>query len=257
VPSRMSRREYLARSAAGVATGLILSSPLAEAATGAKIKAIAFDGFTVFDPRTVFALAEQLFPGKGGDLSTAWRTRQFEYAWLRTLSGQYVDFWHVTDDALVFAAKLLSLELTPGKRRRLMQAYLEINAWPDVPSSLKLLKEAGLRLVLLSNFTAAMLDAAVRNSGLESIFEPHLSTDRIDAYKPDPRAYRMAVDAFGLRRDEIAFAAFGGWDAFGAKSFGYPTFWVNRMNLPVEELGTAADAVGSSLHDLVRFVRSG
>ena len=60
--------------------------------------------------------------------------------------------------------------------------------------------------------------------------------------------------AFGLKKEEIAFAAFAGWDAAGAKWFGYPTFWVNRLNLPVEELGVAPDGVGSGLDDLVRFV---
>ncbi|MGH8655934.1 MAG: haloacid dehalogenase type II [Gammaproteobacteria bacterium] len=246
----LNRREFLSLVAAGVATGLLVSSPLARAATRPKIKAIAFDGFTTFDPRPVFALTEALFPGHGAELSNAWRTRQFEYAWLRTLTGRYLDFWHVTEDALVFSAKMLKLELSPEKRRQLMHAYLEIKAWPDALPALRSLKDAGIRMAFLSNLTAAMLDAAVKNSGLDDIFEPHLSTDRVRAYKPDPRAYQMGIDAFGLRRDQIAFAAFGGWDAAGAKSFGYPTFWVNRMNLPVEELGVAPDAIGASLHEL-------
>jgi 2-haloacid dehalogenase len=37
--------------------------------------------------------------------------------------------------------------------------------------------------------------------------EPHLSTDRVKAFKPDPRAYQMGVDAFKLKKEEIAFAA--------------------------------------------------
>jgi 2-haloacid dehalogenase len=85
-----------------------------------------------------------------------------------------------------------------------------------------------------------MLDAAVRNSGLQGIFEPHLSTGKVRAYKPDPRAYQMGIDAFGVKHEEIAVAAFGGWDPAGAKGFGYPTFWVNRTNLPLEELGFCA-----------------
>ena len=88
------------------------------------------------------------------------------------------------------------------------------------------------------------------------MFEPHLSTDQVRAFKPDPRAYQMGIDAFGLRREEIAFAAFGGWDAAGARAFGYPTFWVNRMNAPVEELGVAPDGIGANLHDLAHFVMS-
>ncbi len=99
-----------------------------------------------------------------------------------------------------------------------------------------------------------MLDAAVRNSGLQGIFEPYLGIDRVRDHKPDPRAYRMALDALGLKREEMAFATLGGWDAAGAKAFGYPTFWVNRMGLPVEGLGFAPDASGPTLRELANFV---
>ena len=99
-----------------------------------------------------------------------------------------------------------------------------------------------------------MLEACIRNSGLEGVFEFVLSTDRVKAYKPDWRAYQMGVDSLGLKRGEIVFAAFAGWDAAGAKAFGYPTFWVNRQNQPPEELGVSADCVGQTLDDLVRYV---
>jgi 2-haloacid dehalogenase len=254
---RFDRREFLTLAGAGIATGIAVRSHLAAAATPPRIKAIAFDAFTTFDPRSVFALAEQHFPGKGVDLCNAWRTRQFEYAWLRTLMGRYIDFWHVTEDALTFSAKLLNVDLGRDQHQQLMQAYLEIKAWPDVLPALDRLKHLGIRMAFLSNFTAVMLDSAVKNSGLKGFFEPHLSTDKVKAYKPDPRAYRMGIDAFGLQREEVAFAAFAGWDAAGAKSFGYPTFWVNRMNLPVEALGVAPDAIGSTLDDLATFVSSG
>jgi 2-haloacid dehalogenase len=64
----------------------------------------------------------------------------------------------------------------------------------------------------------------------------------------------MGLEAFKLERGEIVFAAFGGWDAAGAKRFGYPTFWCNRFNLPIEELGVVADRVGSSTIKLAAFV---
>ncbi|MBL8529498.1 MAG: HAD-IA family hydrolase, partial [Burkholderiales bacterium] len=105
------------------------------------------------------------------------------------------------------------------------------------------------------NFTPKMLDAAVRSAGLEGVFEDHLSTDRVRSYKPDPRAYQLGVDAFGLKREEIAFVASAGWDATGAKWFGYPTVWVNRANLPAERLGVAPDLTAANLNELVAFVQ--
>ena len=218
------------------------------------VKAIAFDAFPIFDPRPIATLAEEVFPGKGTDLMNAWRIRQFEYSWLRTLTRHYVDFWQVTGDALVFAAGAVHLALTPEKRDRLMNAYLDIRCWPEVPAALHALKDAGIRLAFLSNMTETMLQAGIRNSGLEGMFEHLLSTDRVRVYKPDPRAYQMGEEALRLKREEIVFAAFAGWDASGARAFGYPTYWVNRQNQPAERLGFSADAAGQTLQDLVRHI---
>jgi 2-haloacid dehalogenase len=251
----LDRRRLLQLGAGVIAAGSGLAATPAAAA--AQIKAVAFDGFVIFNPKPVFALAETLFPGRGEALGNAWRVRQFEYTWLRTLAGRYADFWQVTGEALSFAAKLLKLDMTPEKHGQLMQAYLTLKAHPDVPPALETLRRQGIRLGFLSNMTEAMLHAATRSAGLDSLFEQVLSTDRVQAYKPDPRAYRMGMDAFGLRREEIVFAAFGGWDAAGAKSFGYPTFWANRLNLPVEELGVAPDASGGELGALVSFLGRG
>ena len=99
-------------------------------------------------------------------------------------------FWKVTEDALVFATNMLKLELSLEKRQRLMQAYLELKSFPDALPALKSLRAAGIRLAFLSNLTSYMLDSAIKSSGLEGIFEPSLSTDRVRVYKPDPRTYR-------------------------------------------------------------------
>jgi 2-haloacid dehalogenase len=252
---KVTRRQFVALAAATTANTIAISASAAPSLPGtSKISAVALDALTTFDLSTLAVLAERLFPGKGAELSTAWRNRQFEYAWLRTLTGQYADFWHVTEDALLYAAKSSQLDLTGDVRDQLMEAFLHLKAWPDALPALTSMKKSGLKIAFLSNFTTGMLDAAVRNSNLQGIFEPHLSTDRVRAYKPDPRAYQMAIDAFGKPRDHFVFAVFGGWDAAGAKAFGFPTFWVNRMNLPLEELGSAPDAIGATLHDLAGFV---
>lgn len=219
-----------------------------------QIQAVAFDGFTVFDPRPVAAVAELLFPGRGADLMTAWRTRQFEYTWLRTLMNRYVDFWQVSDEALTYAAHQVSVELTENKRKQILDAFLATKAWPDALPALKRMKARGLQLSFLANLTNAMLDKWIDNAGLQGIFGPHLSTDAVQAFKPDPRAYQMGVSHFGCSRSSIIFAAFGGWDAAGAKAFGYPTFWVNRARQPIEELGLIPDGQGDTLDDLDAFL---
>ena len=218
------------------------------------MKAILFDAYgTLLDVGSVRAKAEFIFPGQGAALSALWRDKQLQYSWLRTLAGRYADFWQVTEDSLVFAAAALKLDLTAEKRDRLMQAYLSLKAYPDVIAGLRSLRDAGIRLAFLSNLTERMLESAVASAGLDGQFAALLSTDRVRAYKPDPRAYQMGIDGLGLRREEIVFAAFGGWDAAGAKNFGYRTFWANRRALPVEALGARPDAIGETVTDLAGF----
>lgn len=247
---RIGRRNFLRFAAAGAVIHAVAPTRTSNAATLPRIRALAFDAFPILDPRPIFARVELLFPGKGAEMSNLWRARQFEYQWLRALGGHYVDFWQATEDALVFSAKTLKLHLAPEQRDQLMAEYLKLKAWPDVPSSLQSFIDAGIRLALLSNATSAILDTGIRNSGLDGVFEHVLSTDRSRVYKPDPHAYQMAVDAFGLGREEIGFVAFAGWDVAGAKWFGYPTFWVNRLNVPLDELGVVPDARVETLSEL-------
>ena len=88
------------------------------------------------------------------------------------------------------------------------------------------------------------------------MFEHVLTTDAVKQFKPAPRAYQMGVDAFGVKREAILFGAFAGWDASGAKWFGFPTVWVNRMNSPPEELNVSPDLTCSDLSGLVTFANS-
>jgi 2-haloacid dehalogenase len=252
----MDRRAFISTVASAVGGSVISGRARAEEIPGrhAKIKAIAFDGFVIFDPRSVEKRVEEQLPGRGAQFTTLWRTRQFEYCWLRTSGGQYADFWRLTDDALRYTAKSLKVSLTGAQHDALMEAYRTLTPWPDVREGLAELRSRGIRLAFLSNLTAAMLDANLKQAGLSEFLEPHLTTDRVQAYKPSPRAYQMGLDAFRLQKSEIAFAAFGGWDAAGAKWFGYPTVWVNRGGVPAEELDAHPDAVAKSFRDLIDFV---
>ena len=99
-----------------------------------------------------------------------------------------------------------------------------------------------------------MLRSNADNAGLIGFFDALVSTDANHTYKPDPRAYRLGMDRLHLAKQDILFAAFGGWDAAGAKSFGYTTFWVNRFNQPVEELGIRPDQTSIDLAGLLDFV---
>lgn len=226
----------------------------AEASGKKTFKAIAFDAFPIFDPRPVDAVAVELFHEKGRELMRLWRSKQFEYQWLRALGGNYKNFKEVTEDALVFAASQLAVPLTDESRQKLMAPYGGLSIWPDVKAVLGKLKADGYKIVFLSNMTEQMLRAGLVASGLEDAFDEVYSTDSRKTFKPSPQAYQIAMDGLHLPREEILFVAFAGWDAAGAKWFGYPTFWVNRSGASREELGNAPDGTGRDLHALWEFL---
>jgi 2-haloacid dehalogenase len=211
---------------------------------------LAFDAYgTLFDVHSVAALGEQLFPGYGKELSQLWRTNQLQYTWLRSLMGRYEDFDKVTSDALVFACNKLKLELSTDKRAQLMDAYDKLDTFPEVKSALNAL--SGVPLGILSNGSPRMLQAVVRNSGLEAVLTKVISADEAKIFKPSPKVYQLAVDHFNVRdRADLGFVSSNGWDAIGAASFGLTTFWINRSDAPLDELGVEAKIL-HKLTDLV------
>jgi len=252
----LNRRALLTSAALGAVTSALIPPPIAFAEKAGVIKALAFDAFPIFDPRPIFRMCERLFPEKGAELAQAWRTRQFEYQWLRALGGRYANFWESTRDALVFSAASLNLDMSASQLDLLMSGYLQLRAWPDVKPALQTLRALGLQLAFLSNATLDILENGIENSGLQDMFNAVISTDRIQSFKPDPRAYQLGAKTLGLRKEEILFVAFAGWDVAGAKWFGYPTFWNNRQSAAAEQLGGAPDASGATLDELVSFVRT-
>ncbi len=230
----------------------VLSASAAQAAP--RYKAVAFDYFVLFNANSVIPKVEKEFPGKGKEFTLAWRARQFDYGFLRSITGRQIDFLKATEDALVYTAEAMRLPLPPDRRARLLDAYLTLEPWPDTVAALKKLKAAGVRIITIANFSPLMLKANAERAGITDMFDELVSTEANHSYKPEPRAYQLGVDHLGLKKDDIVFAAFGGWDAFGAKNFGYPTYWVNRFDLPAEKLGLAPDATSKDMTGLLRFV---
>ena len=222
------------------------------------VRALAFDAYgTLFDVHSVVALGEELFPGQGNALSNTWRLKQLQYTWARTLMGRYEDFWKVTEDGLVFAAKSLKLDLDADKRNRLMESYLSLAAFPDVAQGLKELSGAGYPLAILSNGTPKMLRAAARSAGIEGNFAHIISVDEIKIYKPSPRVYELAPAKFKLPAAAIGFVSSNSWDVAGAASFGLTTFWINRGAQPIDELGFPPARTVAKLTELLPELKRG
>lgn len=219
------------------------------------IQAIIFDAYgTLFDVYSIGHLAEKLFPQHGATLAALWRDKQIEYTHLRTMCSMYKPFWQVTQDALVFSCRKLGLDLNLDAQQALMSQYAKLPSFPECVSVLQQLQARGFKLAVLSNGNSHMLDAVVKAAGMQPLFSHLLSVDSVQKYKTAPEAYQIGIDLFGVAPKKILFVSSNCWDVCGANWFGYQTFWVNRANAPLEELGVTPNGQGSSLADLLSFV---
>jgi 2-haloacid dehalogenase len=222
------------------------------------VRAILFDAYgTLFDVYSIGALAERFYPGKGAALAELWRDKQIQYSQLRTLCSTYKPFWEVTQDALIFACRNLGLDLKLEAQNRMMGQYAKLQPFPENLAVMRELKAMGLRLAILSNGNPEMLHAVVRSAGMEDLFSHVLSVDTVKKFKTAPEAYQLGTDMLGMAARDILFVSSNCWDVCGASWFGYKTFWVNRANAPMDELGVTPHGQGRLLSELPAFLAPG
>jgi len=220
------------------------------------IEACVFDAYgTLFDVNSAARVAQDSLGEKWQPLAELWRAKQLQYTWLRGLGGRHADFWQVTGEALDFAMATLKVE-DAALRARLMNLYLVLSAYPEVPETLKRLKAGGMKLAILSNGSPAMLAAASANAGIAELLDAVLSVEEVKVYKPHPAVYGLACERLNLAADRICFLSSNGWDAYSAKAFGLRVLWCNRFGQVAERIPQTPDAQITTLAELPDIVLS-
>lgn len=225
-------------------------------------KLIAFDAYgTLFDVFSMGKLAEELFPGKGEAFSIMWRDRQIEYTRLVTMSDPspsgskyYLPFWELTIRALRYVCKRMHLELTPANEQRLMDQYAKLTAFEDSLPVLKGIKARGIATAILSNGSREMLATVVQSNGLKPYLDKVVTVEEVKLFKTSPQSYQLLLNAFPVKKEEILFVSSNAWDAVGAAWFGLDVLWVNRANLPFEEIGNPPKFEVKSLAEALEII---
>jgi len=218
------------------------------------IKACVFDAYgTLFDVHSAVGAHRQRLGKQADQVSAMWRTKQLEYTWLRSLMGEYAEFWQVTGEALDYALDAHGIE-DKSLYDDLMQAYLELKPYPEVQYVLSALQAAGYKTAILSNGSPAMLDAAIRNAGIEDMLDASLSVNDVQIFKPDPSVYKLTTDAFHIEPQQVLFQSSNAWDASGAASFGFKVLWINRFAQRPERLPAKPDYESTDLNRLLELL---
>jgi 2-haloacid dehalogenase len=192
------------------------------------IKAVVFDAYgTLYDTQSVAAVTEQAFPGYGEIVTQIWRIKQLEYSWLRSLMRRYEDFSVVTRESLLYTLRILGLKHDDKMLERIMEKYLHLDLYPDAAAALADMRSR--KLAILSNGSPKMLNALVRNSGLDRVLDATISIDSQKVFKPAPDAYSLIEAVLGVSPAEVLFVSSNPWDACGAKAFGLNVAWIERV----------------------------
>ncbi|MEI4197679.1 haloacid dehalogenase type II [Roseovarius sp. E0-M6] len=212
-----------------------------------------FDAYgTLFDVAAAARRAAHE-PGREGfaphwpRIAENWRLKQLQYSWLRAITGDYCQFWVVTEEALDWALEAEGLDGDGELRDRLLQLYWELEAYPEVPDMLRKLKSQDQTTAILSNGSPAMLDAAIQSADLHACLDDCLSVEAVGVFKPDRRVYDLVGQRFGCAKNEVLFVSSNGWDAAAAAGYGFTTVWVNRAGDPVDRLPARPHHVLSDL----------
>ena len=214
------------------------------------IRACVFDAYgTLFDYASAASRCHEVPQPLREKLNLLWREKQLQYTWLRALQGRHADIWQVTGEALDFALETVGID-DAALRERLMNLYLQLDAFPEVAQVLQRLKAAGLKTAILSNGSPEMLGAAVRHAKLDQLLDAVLSVETVGVYKPHPKVYQLAVDCLELEPRAIAFQSSNAWDSWAASAYGLHVVWCNRYGQRPERLPGRPDREIRSLAGL-------
>lgn len=196
--------------------------------------AYVFDAYgTLFDVHAAISRYRDKAGPDADRMSEVWRNKQLEYTWTLTLSGQYTEFWTLTERALDFAlARVPSVD--KSLKAQLLDAYFKLDAFPDAKDALRRLKEKGHRCAILSNGSPKMLKGAVDAAGIDSLLDAVISVDPIKIYKPRAEVYKLVTDHYKCKPADIVFVSSNRWDVMAGMHNGFKGVWVNRAKNPDE-----------------------
>jgi 2-haloacid dehalogenase len=204
---------------------------------------------TLLDLTALDPAFERLF----GDAAVRqmWFAQMIQSALVSTVTNEYATFGAIGGAALTMTAARRGVTLTEEDRKDILGMVPQLPPHPEVAESLARLRDANFRLVSLTNSTAQVAEAQLRNAGITDLFERILSADTVRRLKPAPEPYHMVAQEMGVPIDGIRLIAAHAWDIAGALRAGCAAAFVARPGAVLDPLVQSPDVVGSNLSEVV------
>lgn len=183
-----------------------------------------------------------------------WFANVLLYSEVATLAGPYSEFASIGAAALDMVATARGIALSAADRSGILQGMLTLPAHPDVHAGLQTMRDAGLRLVTLTNSAPAAVQQQLTNAGLTAFFEHSFSVDTVRRFKPAPEAYRSVADALKVPANQLRLVAAHAWDIVGALRAGCSAAFVARPGKVLYPLGPQPDITGPDFRKVAQAI---
>jgi 2-haloacid dehalogenase len=176
------------------------------------------------------------------------------YSEVVTIAGPYASFARIGAAALEMTAHSRGVTLTTAGRDRILQGMLTLPPHADVPAGLQAMRDAGLRLVTLTNNPPESVQQQLAYAGLASFFDRSFSVDAVQRFKPAVDTYRSVAEALDVPMDRLRLVAAHAWDVLGALRAGCAAAFVARPGKVLFPLGPQPDIVGPDFNAVARQI---
>jgi len=190
---------------------------------------LAFDVYgTLIDPFRMEDYLLAIFGLRAKEATELWRSKQLEYSFRRALMKKYESFDVCTAQALRFVSRQLEVPLADETMRNLLDQYLRLPVYPDVPAALDELEARGFKIVACTNGTEHAVRGLLDRAGILPRFSGIVSVDPIRTFKPDPAVYEYLAAQAQAEKKMVCLISSNPFDVIGAKACGLRTVWVQR-----------------------------
>lgn len=183
-----------------------------------------------------------------------WFTQTLQLAMAAVLTNSYEDFSVQADTALEMTARHYKVSMLGEEKNLILGTLRKLRAFPDVAQNLQRLRDAGLKLALLTNSTLPAAEAQLTFAGLRDHFEQVMSTDEIRCFKPAPEVYQLAADRLGVEPGQVRLVSAHDWDVSGALRAGCAAAFVSRPGQVMNPFGPQPDIRGMDLSEVTEMI---
>jgi 2-haloacid dehalogenase len=198
---------------------------------------------TLLDITTLEPLFHRVFGDR--QILREWFSALVLYSQTMTLSGLYTPFGELGVGALRMTADIHQVGIGDEDIAELKKRMSTMPAHPDAIPALTRLRDAGLRLVTLTNSASGASPTPLEKAGLSHFFERTFSIEETGKFKPAPETYHLVAKALSVETSDLCLVACHLWDTIGAQAAGCRGAFLTRPHNAI------LTAPGVPLPDLV------